>query len=795
MSDKPEPKKPIHPPPSVQATAMNSLNLSVGPRPFAAGRTLPIGSMLGKYKIAAVLGHGGMGNVYAAEDPLIKRRVAIKVLPPELARDQALVERLLSEARAAAKLNHPHVVTVYDVDQSEGMYYIVMELVSAGSVQDYLAQKGSPGWRAATRIVGEACKALVAAHEAGLIHRDIKPSNLMLTPDGRVKVADFGLAKLEASDATMHTQPGVILGTPAFMSPEQCRGDKVDHRTDIYSLGCTYYALLTGKPPFEAASSIQMMFAHCSAPIPDPRALKNDVPDSCMEILRKSLAKDANDRYPSARAMFNDIRAVLGGATITSGGSVSAIAALVDDAAQAAPVAQPKPAPAKPVWQRPLALAGAAAIIMLLLIAGIVLATRSGGSAAPPVAGDETKPVTAAAAGPATALTGAALAGMTPVVNPQRVATVEQTGAVAPKIVPAPFAVPVSTSAGISPATSQPAFTLNLPLPPKPPLPNPELVASAVVPVPQPRPAVPTAPAKPELPANIINSLGEKLVLIQPGKFIMGDAALPDAPPHQVTLTKAFYMGEIEVLQSDFVKVMGAGVRDRRGPDELSASFVNWEMANLYCKRLSALSEEKAAGRVYRLPTEAEWEYACRAGTTTKYSVGDTLTTNDANFGKKITLVARRPRPAGQMRPVPPGGAGMGPRRNGPAQNGDSSDATDPPDAPDQQGQDGAPPDDNNEHPLERPGFYPANAWGLFDMHGGVWEWCADFYSINGYKVGSPIDPKGPRFGTVHVSRGGCWSSTAEQCASAYRNNKIEGLFRAPSFGFRIVCDSPKQPG
>src|SRR6476661_3882737 len=263
--NKPKPKR--IPPSSVQATAaIHAPDLSQGPKPPSPYRALPIGSMLGKYKILSVLGHGGMGNVYATEDPLIKRKVAIKVLPPEFARDKSLIDRLLAEAQAAGKLTHPNVVTIYDVNHDADSYFIVMELVPGGSVQDYLAKKGSPGWRAATKLVGEACKAIQAAHEIGLIHRDIKPSNLMLTSDGHVKVADFGLAKVEASDATMHTQPGTILGTPAFMSPEQCRGDKVDLRSDIYSLGCTYFAILTGKPPFEAASSMQVMFAHCSAP-------------------------------------------------------------------------------------------------------------------------------------------------------------------------------------------------------------------------------------------------------------------------------------------------------------------------------------------------------------------------------------------------------------------------------------------------------------------------------------------------------------------------------------------------
>src|SRR5688572_30780733 len=334
MSDPSRPNKPVRkpPPPSAQVTAVNPYasgapGISHAPMPPRQHKAIPLGSMLGKYKVTAVVGRGGMGNVYAAEDPIIKRRVAIKMLPPEFAQDATLINRFLSEAQAAGRLNHPHVVTIYEVDKTaDNSYFIVMELVGGGSVQDYLARKGSPGWRAATRMCGEACKALMAAHEMGLVHRDIKPANLLLTPEGKIKVTDFGLAKLESTDATMHTQPGAILGTPAFMSPEQCRGDKLDHRTDIYSLGCTYYAMLTGKPPFEAPSSMQVMFAHCSAPIPDPREMNADVPDACVEILTKALAKDPHERYGTAKEMLADIRAALSGVTTAQASPLEALA-------------------------------------------------------------------------------------------------------------------------------------------------------------------------------------------------------------------------------------------------------------------------------------------------------------------------------------------------------------------------------------------------------------------------------------------------------------------------------------
>ena len=325
--------------------------------------------MVGKYKIDAVLGYGGMGSVYGARDPLIQRDVAIKILPPELVRDPSFpLERFLGEARAAGKLNHPNVVTIYEVIQlpDDGGYAIVMERVFGGSVQDYLKRQGPPGWRAASRLIGEACKALVAAHEKGLIHRDIKPANLLLTNDKHVKVADFGVAKVDGPDAVMNTQPGAILGTPAFMSPEQCRGDKIDPRSDIYSLGCTYYAMLTNKPPFEAASSMQVMFAHCSAPIPDPRTLDVEVPDAVVEILSKALAKDAGERYDTAKDLLADLRTALGGGTISGADPLAGLSQLeavpADHARTLPPIANSAGRRSNRAW----IIAGAAAAVFIL---------------------------------------------------------------------------------------------------------------------------------------------------------------------------------------------------------------------------------------------------------------------------------------------------------------------------------------------------------------------------------------------------------------------------------------------
>lgn len=267
------------------------------------------GRMLGKYRVKGRLGQGGMGTVYEAEDSLLKRQVAIKILPRTVSSDPQALQRFLLEAQAAARLNHPNVVAIYEVDQREGAYFIVMELVRGGSAQDRLNKCGPFAWQEATRVVADACRGMVAAHAAGLIHRDIKPANIMVAVNGVVKLADFGLAKAVDQSVSGITGAGYVVGTPSFMSPEQCRCERLDDRSDLYSLGATYYALLTGKPPYEGTGPMEVMFAHCSNPIPDPRALNPAIPEGCAAIVRRALAKLPGQRFATAVEMLAALEA------------------------------------------------------------------------------------------------------------------------------------------------------------------------------------------------------------------------------------------------------------------------------------------------------------------------------------------------------------------------------------------------------------------------------------------------------------------------------------------------------
>jgi serine/threonine protein kinase len=275
---------------------------------------LPPGSTMGNYRLHNVLGQGGMGIVYRAENTLINRKAAVKVLPRSLSVDPVSRERFLREAGAAGKLENPHVVSLYDVGEENGTYFIAMQLVEGGSLEDLVAERGAMNWMDAVKMCADACKGLEAAHEAGIIHRDIKPENIMRAADGTVKLADFGLAKaLDVSGVTL-TMAGKALGTPEYMSPEQCRAAPVDTRTDIYSLGATFFALLAGHSPYAASgTAVEMMAAHCQSEIPDPREKNALIPDGVMEVIRTAMAKDPGDRYQTATEFRQALESLLPG--------------------------------------------------------------------------------------------------------------------------------------------------------------------------------------------------------------------------------------------------------------------------------------------------------------------------------------------------------------------------------------------------------------------------------------------------------------------------------------------------
>src|SRR3984957_6483500 len=276
---------------------------------------LSSGTKLGAYEIQSPLGAGGMGEVYRATDTKLGRDVALKVLPGEMAQDAERLRRFRREAKVLAQLDHPNIVTIYSVEESEGIHFLTMQLVE-GQTLDQLIGAGGLPLEQIVEIAGALGDALAAAHEKGIVHRDLKPANVMVTSQGRVKVLDFGLAKdLRGSnlgDATMtsdsRTQVGVVMGTPAYMSPEQTSGRPLDHRTDIFSLGVLLHEMATGHRPFEGNSSAELVSAILRDTPPPVTDLRPSLPGDLARIVRRCLEKDPRHRLQTARDVSNEFR-------------------------------------------------------------------------------------------------------------------------------------------------------------------------------------------------------------------------------------------------------------------------------------------------------------------------------------------------------------------------------------------------------------------------------------------------------------------------------------------------------
>jgi eukaryotic-like serine/threonine-protein kinase len=283
-----------------------------------------LGQVISHYEVVGKLGAGGMGEVFEAQDTLLHRTVALKVLPPGKVSDPERRARFLTEARAASSLNHPFIVTIHDVVTTEdGAFCLVMERVRGRSLADAIPAGGLP-LEDALRYATQAAEALAAAHAAGIVHRDLKPGNVMVTDRGDVKVLDFGLAKLMPSpgsgaDPTISsdgTQFGAVLGTPDYMSPEQAKGEPVDHRTDIFSFGMLLFEMVTGERPFRGSNRIAALHALVSEPAPRVSSLRAGLPSSLDLLIDRLLAKEREARYQSFTEVLADLRRVEGGLSV-----------------------------------------------------------------------------------------------------------------------------------------------------------------------------------------------------------------------------------------------------------------------------------------------------------------------------------------------------------------------------------------------------------------------------------------------------------------------------------------------
>jgi serine/threonine protein kinase/formylglycine-generating enzyme required for sulfatase activity len=631
-------------------------------RPGALGR-------LGHYEVLEVLGRGAFGVVFKALDETLQRLVAIKVLPPELAAGATARRRFLREARAAAAVRHEHVIDIHAIHE-QPVPYLVMEYVEGRTLQDKLDAGGPLRPGDVLRIGYQVANGLAAAHRRGLIHRDIKPANILLEDEAeRVKITDFGLAR--AFDDTSLTQSGMVAGTPAYMAPEQAVGERLDQRTDLFSLGSVLYAMCTGRAAFTGDSNLSVL-KHVMEDAPRPvRELNPAIPAWLAEVIARLHAKDRAKRYQSAQELADVLARHLAQTPLPgdTAPSLSAVEAVEYRAKNQQGSGR----------SRRLLAAGGAAVVVVAVIAAIVYLNRDRDHAPP----DRAVPGVLATSG--------SDSGPPPVKGPP------------PRAI-APFGAKAAEA-------HQEAWANYL-----------------------------------GLPVQITNALGMKFRIIPPGQFVT-------SAERRVTLSKPFALGIHEVTVAQFRAFVDAtgyrtdaeasgqgGVVSINGKDEQKPEFiwrhptvahgddfpvaqVSWNDAVAFCKWLSGKE-----GKTYRLPTEAEWEWACRAGTTTKYSFGD----DARELGEYAWF-----------------------RDNA----------------------------DGKSHPV---GGKRPNAWGLFDMHGNVAEYCTDRYGE--LPAVDETDPKGPGRGDLRVLRSHAFHDGAGAVTSHSRAATTEGI-SLWIFGFRVAVE------
>ncbi len=654
--------------------------------------------VLDHYVVLDLLGQGGMGQVYKARHLRLKRLCALKVILPSCISSPKVLERFQREVEATALLQHPNIVHVYDAGEWRGVHYLAMECVEGIDLGKLLKKHRVLPVPGACEYVRQACLGLQHAHEKGLVHRDIKPSNLMVTTQGVVKVLDLGLAQINRPGISGTAQAqggltvtGTIMGTPDYLAPEQGMNAKlVDIRSDLYSLGCSLYHLLTGQVPFPTDNMVEKLIAHQLHQPQPVEGLRPGLPPGLGDVVRKLMAKKPEDRYQTPAEAANALLPFTGRGTGMSSAVLEALKppplpqttaadsqtdhptippSGTHSAEQTVPTAQTEAAePADPTTERLrkrkaardregrnriVVLAVAVGLILLLAVL-LVLANLGKSKATSKREGKEARE------------------GKT---------------------------------------DEKPTVIMGEPL---------------------------------------TNSIGMELLPIKAGKFLMGSplsevGRADDEEQHEVTLTRDFFLGKYPVTQEQYTAIMsdnpsqfsakGADSEkvDRMDTSRFPVERVAWEEAVKFCEKLT--EKEKGLGRAYRLPTEAEWEYACRAGTTTPFSFGKELNGKQANCDGNY----------------PYGTDVKGPKLNRTCVVGK----------------------------------YPPNAWGLYDMHGNVRQWCSDYY-FSKYDLKNVKDPTGPATGPTRVLRGGAWDDFPKNCRSAYRDS-FSQTPHSGYIGFRVV--------
>jgi eukaryotic-like serine/threonine-protein kinase len=759
--------------------------------------------VLGNYTILDKIGQGGMGQVFKAQHRRMDRIVAIKLLPASVTKDQAAIARFEREVKAAAKLEHPNIVTAYDADEAAGRHFLVMQFVEGHDLSALVKKDGPLPVEQAVSCIAQAARGLEYAHRRGVVHRDIKPANLLLDLEGTVKILDMGLARLEPAAGEEHaelTGTDQIMGTVDFMSPEQALDTKhADERSDIYSLGITLWYLLTGRAVYGGKSVMAKLLAHREQPIPSLQAACPGATSALEAVFTKMVAKMAEDRFQSMSEVVVELERIrpdqgeelrLSEFLRGTKGSKAASGRLSIEPAVAS-----KP-PSSPVLEETITMAGPQIATdptteQLLVVPDEVPHLRA--SVKRP------RLLVACAAGIALLLAGIILylEGRKGTVriginDPAIEVVVDGNGATikgingeeAIKLQPGKHGLRIKYGE-LNFETDK--FILNREDTIKLKV---ELLAGKVQVVQGDtvlgeRPLAAIAPFDAQqanvyreawaehlgVEVEVSNDLGMKMRLIPPGEFTMGstqeevDALLAmstdpwwkthiasEAPQHRVKLTKPFYLGVYEVTQQEYEEVIGAnpshfsaagpGKESVQGlePGQHPVEMVSWFDAVDFCNKLSEKEGLKPyyfheaelvnvlGGVGYRLPTEAEWEYACRAGSTTRWYFGDDVTKLEQHCWF-------------------------------------------------------TPNSGNCTHPV---GKLAANLFGLYDMCGNVWEWCWDQHGAYGpAEAGDSTGPSAP--GGLRVVRGGSFNNNPPNTRCAYRSESLPTYRDSKTYGFRVA--------
>jgi formylglycine-generating enzyme required for sulfatase activity/serine/threonine protein kinase len=721
---------------------------------------------LGRYTIIKRLGQGGMGSVYLAEDTQLGRRVALKV--PDFGPHEGpeARKRFLGEARTAATLDHPYLCPVHDAGEIGGKPFLTMAYIEGQSLAALIGDEGWPE-RQVAALVGKLALAMQEAHKKKVIHRDLKPANVMIKTTGQRRepvIVDFGLAHRDNPEEQRLTRSGQIMGTLGYMAPEQVRGDlkEIGPACDIYALGVILYELLTGRLPFSGSGLAVAGQILTVTPLP-PSTHRSDLDPTLEAICLKAMAKQVGDRYTSmgelAAALTGFLRSPSATPTPTSpasssptpgvppqpAGSNSLVGRFLDQLAEnkaspppvsnAEPDASPAPHPEG--RRSPWSLIVAAGVLGALLLGVIIYVATDKGrirmvvndpKAVIKIDGEEVR--MEALGAPITLRAGehALEVGWGDGEFKTRRFVVRRGGNVplhveyeATDKAPSTADRKKSSSPVEQPGLEEtktdtkPSGLLNVTTP------------TAVSPL----PAVSVEP-----PKQITNSIGMKLVLIPAGEFMMGssddvkEAGIDEKPRHRVRITRPFYLGATEVTQSQYRAVTGQSPSHFTGSDDLPVENISWKDAITFCDKLSEQEKGQLGSARYRLPTEAEWEYACRGGSTTRYGFGD----DAARLGEFAWY------------------------------------------------------EGNSGGKTHRVGETRPNAWNLYDMHGNVWEWCQDWYDKDYYGQSPDADPPGPLQATFRLCRGGCWDFYPQGCRAAYRLRRFQSL-HGSYLGFRLARD------